>query len=142
MTTPEKQNQLDEIGAGRAVPRTERLARIAKHYGVERFDRHLLLCVGPDCCSPEQGLETWEYLKKRVKELFGEPKDSPVYRSKVGCLRVCTDGPICVVYPDGTWYHGVTTEVAERILTEHVLNGRVVEEHLFATNPLAAPDPD
>ncbi len=142
MTTPPKQSQLDEIGAGRDIPKKERLARIAKHYGIEKIERHIFLCVGPDCCTSEQGLETWEYLKKRVKELFGEPKDSPVYRTKVGCLRVCTDGPTCVVYPDGTWYHGVTPVVAERILTEHVLGGKVVQECCFALNPLEVPNPE
>jgi (2Fe-2S) ferredoxin len=62
-----------------------------------------------------------------------------VLRTKVDCLRVCAEGPIAVVYPDGTWYRGVTATVAERILLEHVLGGRVVHEQVLGSAPLATP---
>jgi (2Fe-2S) ferredoxin len=116
----------------------------AASFGVGRIRRHLFVCAGPDCATPEQGAETWDYVKKRMKELNITGPDGPAYRTKCNCLRICTGGPIAVVYPEGAWYRGVTPERAERIIQEHVIGGRVVEEYCFARNPLFAPshEPD
>ena len=83
----------------------------------------------------------WEHVKQRVRELGLDAVKpaaggGPRARTKADCLRVCADGPIAVVYPEGTWYRGVTVEVAERILVEHLVGGRPVTEHLLATVPL------
>lgn len=141
MADDKKRRKRESFGAGDDVPRPDRLRRIADHFGIERIRRHLFVCVGPDCCSSEQGLATWNHIKSRHKELWPDLKRAPVYRTKVGCLRVCCDGPVLVVYPDGTWYHGVTPEVADRILEEHVIGGTPVEDHLFARRPIG-PVPD
>ena len=61
---------------------------------------------------------------------------STVYRTRVDCLSLCRSGPLLVVYPDGTWYHSVTPEVLDRIVDEHIVGGRVVTDHAFATNPM------
>tara|TARA_Y100000588_G_C14266974_1_gene930387 strand:+ start:3225 stop:3635 length:411 start_codon:yes stop_codon:yes gene_type:complete len=104
------------------------------------YVRHILICADqtkPKCASRESTVVSWNYLKRRLDELNIGSGEGCVYRSKVNCLRVCGKGPIAVVYPEGVWYHSVTPELAERILQEHVLGGKIVEEFVFARNPLS-----
>jgi (2Fe-2S) ferredoxin len=101
--------------------------------GIGKYAQHIFLCTGDSCCDAETGQEVWQHLKSRLKEL-----DIPVFRTKAGCLRICCDGPIAVVYPDGTWYKNVTLENIDKIIDSHLVKGVPVKELAFAKNPLPA----
>jgi (2Fe-2S) ferredoxin len=104
--------------------------------GIGSYQRHVLLCTGPKCCTPEVGTAAWEALKEQIKDRDLAIGNGACYRSKVGCLRICCQGPTMVVYPEGTWYHGMTADRVPRLVQEHLIEGRPVEEWIFARNPL------
>ena len=113
------------------------LERLTATLKIAEFRRHIFLCTQGDCAPTEQARESWAFLKRRLKELGLSEAAGGVYRTQASCLRLCREGPIAVVYPEGTWYHGCTPEALERIIQEHLIGGRPVEELCFARNPLS-----
>jgi len=113
------------------------------------ISHHLLLCATPSkalCCpDPAIGAASWEALKRLVRELGLEDParaEGIVLRTKADCLRICAEGPILLIWPDGVIYGGVTAERLERILREHVIGGVPIEDWIVGRNHFGSRPPE
>ena len=106
------------------------------------ISHHLLLCATPAkalCCpDPAVGAASWDTLKRLVREWGLEDPSRPegiVLRTKADCLRICAEGPVLLIWPEGIVYGGVTAERIERIVHEHVIGGHPIEPWIVQRLP-------
>jgi (2Fe-2S) ferredoxin len=116
----------------------EKLLEAAKQLKIGEYARHVFLCVGESCCSKDVGEASWKTLKELLKEknLSLSTGPSACYRTKAGCLRVCMEGPVLVVYPEGNWYSNMTADRIPRFIEKQIEQGEAIEEWIFAKNPI------
>jgi (2Fe-2S) ferredoxin len=135
----------------------ERLENIAAALSIPTAQRHIFICADqtdPKCAPREETHELWVHLKSRLKrrglttapptwqgDMGFDPEpvevgEGTVLRSKVDCLRICEQGCIAVVYPEGTWYAGLDRGKLDRIIDEHLIGGAPVEDLIFARGNL------
>jgi (2Fe-2S) ferredoxin len=116
----------------------QKLAEIADKLLIGKYHRHVFLCIGDACCTAEAGAAAWEALKGELKRRNLSLAEGPnaCYRTKVQCLRVCSGGPVMVVYPEGTYYCGMTADRIPEFVERHLVGGQPVEDWVFARNPL------
>lgn len=114
----------------------------ARRRDVDSVQRHFFICTGPDCVDSKDGDRVWAHVKKRVGEAQKSCPDGTLYRTRAACLRICQGGPIGVVFPEGTWYAGLDEKAVDRVVDEHLLQGRVVESLVIGRERLTPRDAD
>ena len=106
---------------------------------LEAYRKQVFFCTGPRC-APESSPQLYLLLKNRLKELKLHEGSARILRTQAHCFGICHGGPILVVYPEGVWYHPVTPEKLERIIQEHLIHGKPVQEYIL--QPSAKPSPE
>ena len=116
-----------------------KLERIADAIGIAAARRHVVMCTRDKCCDGDEGRGAWKQLKRSLKQLDG---GDAVLRTETDCLGICRRGPIAVVYPEGAWYAAASGTNLDRIVSEHLIGGEIVDDLCFARGPLARSTPD
>lgn len=94
------------------------------------YRRHAFFCTnvrdGRACCQDHGADQARAHAKERVRAA-GLAHPGGVRVNKAGCLDRCEEGPVVVVYPEGTWYTYVDMADIDEIVDEHLIHGRVVK---------------
>lgn len=112
-------------------------SEVLKKLGVGKITRHLLLCTGPKCCDESVGQKAWEAVKAEIASSGLGQGEEICFRTKVGCLRLCQQGPVALVYPEGVWYGEITADRVSHLVQQHLVSGVAVKEWQLAENRLS-----
>jgi (2Fe-2S) ferredoxin len=92
-------------------------------------NRHVLMCTGPRCTTDGVAAEA---MFGQLGEKIDARPDLRVKRTRTHCMVACKfGGPNLVVYPEGVWYRCTDEAALERIVTEHLVDGREVTDLIF-----------
>ena len=96
------------------------------------YDKHVFFCTnqredGSACCNNHGAQKARDYMKNRVKELDIDKQQNNIRINTAGCMNRCDEGPVIVVYPEGTWYTYADEKDLDEIIEEHLRHGRAVE---------------
>ena len=99
------------------------------------YQYHVFFCTnqreeGESCCANFGARRVRDYAKQKIKQL-GLHGAEGVRINLAGCLGRCDQGPVIVVYPEGTWYTYVDEEDIDEIIEQHLQQGKVVERLLI-----------
>ncbi|WP_031432703.1 (2Fe-2S) ferredoxin domain-containing protein [Methylomarinum vadi] len=100
------------------------------------YKRQVLVCVGTKCCEHNEGQALYEQLKIKLKQSGLDIGELRVIRSRVGCLGTCQAGPLLCVQPDGVWYYGIDEHKLDKIIEQHLIAGKPVEEWVYHQGPV------
>lgn len=95
------------------------------------YKRHLLVCTGPRCTENGEAQALFETLGDKFKAAGIDKGELRVKRTRTHCFATCKSGPIMCVQPDGVWYYNVNEANLQRIIDEHLVGGRPVEELIY-----------
>jgi len=111
----------------------DKIARKAEKRGLPHIARHVFFCGQSGCCKDKEEAKVAGRILARAAKASRE-SESPFEVTRVECLSLCVQGPLCVVYPEGIWYARVDEKAARRIVEEHLERGEIVEELVFVRN--------
>jgi (2Fe-2S) ferredoxin len=95
------------------------------------YEKHVFFCMnvredGRQSCGECGALSAQKHAKARIKEM-GLNGHEKIRINQAGCLDRCEEGPVMVVYPEGTWYTYVDNSDIDEIIDSHLVGGKVVE---------------
>ena len=122
-------SETSDIGAGLPPQRSVDKPKIGA------YRRHLLVCTGPRCTQDGAAQALFDSLGDKFKAAGLNEGELRVKRSRVSCFAACKGGPVMCVQPDGVWYYDDTPANMDRIIDQHLVGGRPVDELVFHRGP-------
>ena len=101
---------------------------------MEPFHHHIFVCTQekPESETSCPGHASWQFLQALEREIIAQGLDNEVQLTTCGCLGLCDEGPIAIVYPEGTWYQKVKQEDVAEIVSSHLRLGKVVSRLIMS----------